>query len=160
MFKVGDFISNGKTSGEITAINLSAEHYVIDQKKLIKFSDNPVIATLPCSAHDSEPKQSLRLNSGKVQTREIDPAFILGIGEVLTKSREKYAEGNWMNETKLSTPYESLQRHLLAFWSGEDVDCETLKSHLLHAATNLMFLHYHLTSGKGIDDRLFKKDKK
>jgi hypothetical protein len=103
---------------------------------------------------------SLRFNSGKTQVREIDPSFILGIGEVLTKSREKYPEGNWMKETKFSTPYESAQRHLLKFWSGEEIDNETLKSHLLHAATNLMFLYYHQNSGVGIDDRLFKKDKK
>lgn len=106
------------------------------------------------------PEMSDRKNEGKVQTREIDPAFILGIGEVLTKSRDKYPEGNWMKETKLSTPYESAMRHLAAFWAGDDVDKETLQSHLLHCATNLMFLHYHMTSGKGIDDRLFKKGKK
>lgn len=104
--------------------------------------------------------QSARYNTGKVQVREVDPAFILGIGEVLTASRAKYDEGNWMKETKLSTPYESCMRHMMKFWAGEEMDDETKKHHLLHAATNLMFLYYHLDSGKGIDDRLFKKDKK
>ena len=106
---------------------------------------------------------SARFNQGKVQVREVDPSFILGLGEVLTASRQKYDEGNWMNETKFSTPYESCVRHLMKFWSGEEVDDGpdgTGLSHLLHAATNLMFLYYHQTSGKGIDDRLFKKDKK
>jgi Domain of unknown function (DUF5664) len=107
-----------------------------------------------------EPVMSQRFNSGKVQLREVNPEFVLGLGQVLTASREKYAEGNWMNETKYSTPYESCMRHIAKFWSGEEIDNETLQHHLLHAATNLMFLHYHLTSGKGIDDRLFKKDKK
>lgn len=101
-----------------------------------------------------------RHNSGKVQIREVDPAFIIGLGEVLTSSREKYDEGNWQKETKLSTPYESAMRHLMKYWSGESIDEETNCHHLLHAATNLMFLYYHETSGKGIDDRLFKKDKK
>lgn len=161
MFKVGEFISNGKTSGQITAINLSAEHYVIDEIKLIKFSENPVIATLPCSAHDSEPKQSLRLNSGKVQTREIDPAFILSIAEVLTKSRAKYDSFNWALPTKLSTPMESFERHFLAFKQGEDIDSESGCHHLAHCATNLMFMLFHLQNNKEYsDDRFFKKEKK
>jgi hypothetical protein len=102
---------------------------------------------------------SSRLNNGKVQVREVDPAFIIGLGEVLTASRAKYDEGNWQKETKLSTPYESAMRHLMKYWSGETLDEETGKHHLLHAATNLMFLHYHEYSGKGVDDRLFKKSK-
>lgn len=105
-------------------------------------------------------QQSARHNSGKTQLREIDPAFILGLGQVLTASREKYEEGNWQRETKLSTPYESCMRHLMKYWSGEQLDNETQMNHLLHAATNIMFLYYHETSGKGIDDRLFKKEKK
>lgn len=104
--------------------------------------------------------QSARHNEGKVQLREIDPAFITGLGEVLTASRAKYDEGNWMKETKFSTPYESAMRHLMKFWDGQELDDETTKHHLLHAATNLMFLYYHTRSGKGIDDRLFKKERK
>lgn len=109
---------------------------------------------------DGSPSKSKRHNQDKVQLREIDPAFILGLGEVLTASRERYEEANWMKETKFSTPYESAMRHLMKFWAGDDLDEDTKKSHLLHAATNLMFLHYHLTSGVGIDDRHFKRDKK
>lgn len=105
-------------------------------------------------------QKSARHNQGKVQMRELDPDFLIGIGEVLTASRQKYDEGNWMKETKFTTPYESCMRHLMKFWNGEELDDETQKHHLLHAATNLMFLYYHQTSGKGIDDRLFKKEKK
>lgn len=110
-------------------------------------------------AEDSS--QSKRLNQGKIQTREIDPSFILGIGEVLTKSRAKYDHFNWCRPTKLSTPYESMMRHILAFQSGEDVDKETGSHHLLHAATNIMFMYYHIINNpEESDDRFFKKDKK
>lgn len=104
--------------------------------------------------------RSARHNQGKIQLREVDPDFIIGLGEVLTASRAKYDEGNWMKETKFSTPYESAMRHLMKFWGGDELDEETKKHHLLHAATNLMFLYYHTRSGVGIDDRLFKKVKK
>lgn len=106
-------------------------------------------------------QKSARYNEGKIQTREIDPNFILGIGEVLTKSRAKYDHYNWCKPTQLSTPYESMMRHILAFQKGEDFDNETGSHHLLHAATNLMFMYYHITNNpEESDDRFFKKDKK
>lgn len=120
------------------------------------------VAGMCYKCEPKETSQSARHNTGKTQVRELDPSFILGMGEVLTASREFYAEGNWMKETKFSTPYESAQRHILKFWSGEDLDDGpngTGKHHLLHAATNLMFLYFHTSSGVGIDDRLFKKAK-
>lgn len=104
--------------------------------------------------------ESLRYNNGKTQVREVDPSFILGIGEVLTKSREKYPEMNWALPTKFSTPYESCMRHLMKFWSGEDVDSESGKHHLLHVATNVMFLYYHAMNNPESDDRAFKKKEK
>ncbi len=110
--------------------------------------------------HDEQPVMSQRFNQGKVQTREIDPAFILGIGEVLTKSRAKYDHFNWCKPTKLSTPYESMMRHILAFQSGENFDKETSSHHLLHAATNLMFMYYHIQNNpEESDDRFFKNTK-
>lgn len=106
-------------------------------------------------------QQSARHNEGKTQTREIDPAFILGMGDVLTKSRAKYEHFNWCKPTKLSTPYESAMRHLMAFQAGEDIDKETGLSHLLHVATNIMFMHYHITNNpEECDDRFFKEGKK
>lgn len=106
-------------------------------------------------------KKSKRYNSGKIQLKEIDPSFILGIGEVLTKSTEKYDPFNWTLPTDFSTPYESLMRHLLAFQKGEDFDKESNLHHLLHVATNVMFMYYHATNGdKKNDDRFFAKKKK
>lgn len=105
----------------------------------------------------STKQTSARYNEGKIQSREIDPDFILGIGEVLTKSRAKYEHFNWQKPTNFSTPYESLMRHLMAFQKGEEIDQETGCHHLLHAATNIMFLHYHAINNSGIDDRGFKK---
>lgn len=105
-------------------------------------------------------QKSLRFNKGKIQCQEVDPLFILGIGEVLTKSRAKYEHFNWQKDTPFSTPYDSLMRHLMAFQMGEEVDPETGCHHLLHAASNLMFLHYHATNHPESDDRGFKKVKK
>lgn len=117
-----------------------------------------VLASSLLPMPEVEEKKSLRLNSGKIQTREVDPSFIMGIAEVLTKSREKYDAYNWTLPTKLSTPYESAMRHLMLFQQGEDLDKDTGMSHLLHIATNIMFMHYHITNHPDeCDDRFFKK---
>lgn len=104
------------------------------------------------------PNKSARYNSGKISLKEVDPSFILGIAEVLSKSRAKYDEYNWQKPTKISVPMDSLERHFLAFKAGEDLDKETLCHHLYHCATNLMFMLYHLNKDKDqSDDRGFKK---
>jgi hypothetical protein len=168
-FKVGDIVKHA-TEGTAIVLDLDYDRDLVSiQLDSLDSSVGPWrvspgrlshVDSKPAPLSFSDKPTSLRFNDGKTQTREISPDFVLGIGEVLTKSREKYPEGNWMKETKFSTPYESCVRHLMKFWSGEDLDNDTLKSHLLHAATNLMFLHFHLSSGVGIDDRLFKKEKK
>lgn len=112
------------------------------------------------STPNEDSNKSQRLNTGKPQCNEIDPAFILGIAKVLTKSREKYDRANWTKSTDWRTPYDSAMRHLLAFQSGEDNDAETGQSHLLHCATNLMFLHYYANTQPENDDRIFKKKDK
>jgi hypothetical protein len=106
------------------------------------------------------PTGSLRMNSGKSQTNEIDPSFILGMGAVLEKSRQKYPRGNWQKGNFYSVPWDSLQRHLLAWQQGEKIDSESGLSHLHHAALNLMMLAHYEENFPEFDDRLFKKGKK
>lgn len=130
---------------------IQAVEEVITLPPCVHPEDNKVTITVP----DNQQK-SQRHNTGKIQTREIDPDFILGIGEVLTKSRAKYDAFNWQKDTPFSVPYESLMRHLMAYQKGEEFDKETGCHHLLHIATNVMFLYYHRNNTK-MDDRGFKK---
>jgi hypothetical protein len=107
----------------------------------------------------ASPTGSLRYNSGKPQTNEIDPNFILGMGAVLEKSRVKYSRGNWEKGNSYSVPYDSMMRHILAWQSGETIDKESGQSHLHHAALNLMMLAYYEANYPEFDDRLFKGKK-
>lgn len=102
---------------------------------------------------------SLRFNTGKPGSSELDPAFIMGIADVMTKAREKYDRANWAKGNDWSVPYDSMMRHLMAFQAGDDFDKETGKHHLLHAATNIMFLYYYYNNFPELDDRIFKKKK-
>lgn len=84
-----------------------------------------------------------RSNQGKPILHTIDPEFILGIGKVSEFGNRKYHYRNFLITPgmKWSDVYESLLRHLLAFWAGDETDEESGLHHLLHAAWNLMVLY-------------------
>jgi hypothetical protein len=114
-----------------------------------------------CTCQAANPKTgSQRFNAGKPGSSEVDPAFILGVADVMTKAREKYDRANWAKGNDWSVPYDSMMRHLMAFQSGEEFDKETGKHHLLHAATNIMFLYYYWQNFPELDDRIFKRKEK
>lgn len=59
----------------------------------------------------------------------------------------KYADNQWRKGYEWSKSYAALQRHLTAWWAGEDVDEETGSSHMAavawHAFTLLTFISEH-----------------
>ena len=75
------------------------------------------------------------------------------IAEVLTFGAAKYSANNWARGTDWSRYYAALQRHLFAWWEGEDRDPETGASHLAHAGCCLLFLLEYERHGWGCDDR-------
>ena len=79
------------------------------------------------------------------------------VAEVLGFGANKYGPNNWRddgNVTEWSRTYASIQRHLNAFWNGENLDPESGLSHLAHANTQLMILMTHMSDGHlNMDDR-------
>lgn len=65
----------------------------------------------------------------------------------------KYSDHNWRKGYPYSWSYSALQRHINAFWSGEDTDPESGRSHLAHAAFHLFTLMEFVAEGRGEDDR-------
>lgn len=60
---------------------------------------------------------------------------------------KKYAERNWELGYQWSLSYAALNRHLWAFWGGEDIDPETGSPHMVavmwHSAVLLEFARTH-----------------
>ena len=85
-----------------------------------------------------------KADTNKPMVSLVEPNFTLGIAEVLTIGAQKYSIDNWKSATADDQCrfIDALLRHILAYNSGEKLDPETNKSHLLHAACNLMFLHH------------------
>lgn len=75
------------------------------------------------------------------------------IVSVLNLGAEKYEPWNWAGGMPYSRVFSSHQRHITAFWAGEDDDPETGESHVAHAAANLLFLLAFIVQQRGTDDR-------
>ena len=94
-------------------------------------------------------------DAGKPRVDLFPPQAILAISEVLGYGAEKYSDHNWQNNggMEYSRLYAAAQRHMLAFWDGEQSDGETGMSHLAHAACCIVFLLSYEIEENGIDDR-------
>ncbi len=98
------------------------------------------------------PKEAVKKDQGKPQIHLVPPQAILGIARVMTYGIGKYSEYNYRNGKGLNwmRVYDALQRHLLAWVSGETFDKETGENHLFHAGCCLVMLIDLQT--RGFDD--------
>lgn len=67
---------------------------------------------------------------------------------------EKYAPYNWRKGYDWSLSYDAMQRHLNAFWYGEDRDPDSGLPHLAHARWHTGVLLEFWNFGLGADDRM------
>lgn len=101
----------------------------------------------------------MKYDKNKPQLCLIPPEALIEIAEIFGFGAEKYGMNNWRDDggnTKFSRTYSSIQRHLNAFWMGEDNDPESGKNHLAHAITQLIILRIHQLEHPEMDDR-YKK---
>lgn len=95
----------------------------------------------------------LKLDHDKPRMELLEPEYLRGTADVLTYGAQKYAAENWRAGIDATRLYGALQRHLNAFWSGEDVDPESGLPHLYHASCELMFLDWTVRHLPERDDR-------
>lgn len=94
-----------------------------------------------------------KFDTGKVKMGLLPPHALKGIAEVFTSGAVKYGDYNYMNGTQWSRYYDALQRHLNAWYSGQELDEETGKSHLYHAGCCIMILSEIQRTNVGEDNR-------
>lgn len=105
---------------------------------------------------DTWTEKAVKHDSGKIQIGLVSSVFLWGLARVLTFGAQKYAAHNWRKGIVYSRLFDALQRHLWAWWNGEENDPESGESHLDHAACCLMFLREMSEDRKDLDDR-FKR---
>jgi hypothetical protein len=96
---------------------------------------------------------AVRASGGKSRIALISPHLFNETAKVLTFGAEKYSERNWEKGFPWSDTYSALQRHLNAWWAGEELEPESGLHHLGFAACNVMFLLHFALEGTGEDDR-------
>ena len=93
-------------------------------------------------------------DSGKAPYHLLPFDAIGEVVRVLDFGARKYAERNWEKGIAYSRVFAAAQRHMSAWWQGEDRDPETGLSHLAHASCCALFLLAFVTRGrKDLDDR-------
>lgn len=90
----------------------------------------------------------------KIQRYDLIPTFPLAmLAELYGRGAEKYAEHNWRLGMAWSLHYSAAQRHMNAFWGGEDRDEETKVLHVINAAWHMFALANAFIEQPDRDDR-------
>lgn len=123
------------------AVDVAAGAY--DGERWVNYAENP--------ARHVFDSGGIKDNRGKAPINLVPSRPILAVAEILAFGALKYKPHNWRRGLPWPDTYSSLQRHLLAWNEGEDLDPETGKSHLAHAACQLLFLLDYTITGVGED---------
>lgn len=101
----------------------------------------------------SADNKGLRHDEGKPEFHLIPSEALSELGRVYSFGAKKYAPYNWERGMAWSRCFNSLLRHLYAYWDGETDDPETGLNHMAHVAWNAIALLVYSLRGIGIDDR-------
>lgn len=78
---------------------------------------------------------------------------LYALAEHYGKGCEKYEDRNWERGYDWSLSYAACQRHLNAFWNGEDIDGESGSYHVIAAAWHCLALAEFIETHPELDDR-------
>ena len=95
----------------------------------------------------------VKFDQNKRRVDLVPTEAINALADILTAGAAKYGEHNWRHGMDWSRVYGAAQRHMLAFWGGDDIDEESGMPHLWHALTNIAFLVSYQALSVGRDDR-------
>ncbi len=112
----------------------------------------------PSSDGNIVPGFAPKFDATKVRVDLLPIEPMLQIANVFGFGAKKYFANSYrQGETVAwSRTYGSIQRHLMSFWSGEDLDQESGLPHLAHAGTQLFILMEHATHNQNKDDRFVR----
>lgn len=107
-----------------------------------------------CQLIGKKMELAMRSNAGKLQWSLVDFESLEDLVRVLEFGAEKYERDNWKKGLPVTKIYDSLMRHIIAFFNKiEDVDPESGVNHIGHMMANVMFLAYMYKNKKELDDR-------
>src|ERR1039457_6291929 len=110
-----------------------------------------------CSAIDRFPNElnpKDRLGVRKVSLTKLPPAALAHAGFAMMNGAEKYGPHNWRDKPVIASIYvDAAERHLNAWFDGEEDAADSGAHHLGHAVACLAIILDAQESGNLIDDR-------
>jgi hypothetical protein len=105
----------------------------------------------------NDSRVAMKFDQHKARIELVDPLAIEGLAKVLAFGANKYAVDNWRGGFNYTRIIGSLERHLNAIKSGEDIDPESGLPHIDHVGCNWMFLSFFMKRRPDLDDRWYTK---
>jgi len=107
-------------------------------------------------------EEGKKFDGDKLRLDLIPTILLRGVAWILTFGAKKYGDRNWEQGILYHRLWGAMLRHLMAWYDGEELDPESGKPHLWHAACNLSFL-MHFEDNKdryeSFDDRPCQADR-
>lgn len=105
----------------------------------------------------TNPKDSVGIK--KVPTHVFPPRIMAEVGLALLEGARKYGSYNWRAAgVRASVYYDAVDRHLGAWWEGQDLDPDSGLSHVTKAIAGLTVLRDSMMQGNWTDDRPIRSD--
>jgi len=99
-------------------------------------------------------EKAIKHDKGKLRYDLVPPDALNELAHVYTYGASKYTDRNWEKGMDYGRVFAAIQRHLWAFWSGEELDKESNLHHLAHAAWGCLTLLSYSIRRVGEDDRV------
>lgn len=93
--------------------------------------------------YDAKGQVGGRDDRGKVRINLVPPELLIDQAALFTLGANKYNADNWKKGMNYSRCYNSLLRHLWAWWMGEEIDGDNGQHHLTSVIWNAMALRFY-----------------
>lgn len=101
---------------------------------------------------ETNPKDAIGITKSPLSV--IPKPFLHELGLAFLEGALKYGSNNWRTAgIRYSVYYDAIQRHLSAWWEGEDIDPDSGLPHPVKAAACLAILADAMRRGNANDDR-------
>lgn len=112
----------------------------------------PPVTPADLPVHPADPKQGA--GAAKVPMAALPMAVVAELAVAHGEGAAKYGRHNWRaGDVLASTYFAAAQRHLVAWYEGEDIDPDSGLSHLVKAMASIAVLRDAQIQGCAIDDR-------
>lgn len=102
----------------------------------------------------TDPNTGGQKGSKLAQLGALDPLSLIELAKLAGHGAAKYDRLNFARGYAYSLSYDALQRHALAWASGEDYDVGSGRHHMAAVAFHALVLVSFCLRGRGTDDRL------